>query len=499
MSNLIIAIIIKNMKLLIKFFALPFLSLFLAVGYLNAAAEIEPVYGNFVIFTQQQNSVQLEAVAMETGRIAQETCNELGRLLHVETNRLSFVAESVLERTGSLDYLQIAQSLKVSVYMVVSIYNNGRETVAELRCTALDAAYKSMERNITVRSMLPTNIPVKIAREITLLHRNFPLKARARQNGSEYLLDAGQWHGLSESKYSANTGKLEVLATGRYRSTVSLGTNVTDNEMLIIDVYPDVDKVLKNLDARIEKNTLYRYGIGGNVLKGDDPEARFVLGACVINPGANACLPGYGAFLATEYLGFTKAELHVPGFVASLVAITGQLTLTEFMTGFDTNFFPWIQDADKSNATYRLQKFLWIGLPFTFTAAYFDQLAWQMMKSQNLPPFFRYKNHMAAALSLVLPGGGLMYKGRLLAGWTYYYTEMALLGYGIYNLHDKSGKYAFAAFGLLKTIELVHAFIASPNYSFYQFEKQSGSVSVGINTEVIEKESILKFGLTAYY
>lgn len=470
---------------------------FLAGGYLQAAVEPEPVYGNFVLFVQQQNSAQFEAIAVETTRLVIDTCDDLGRLLHVETNQLRHAVESVAEETGTDDYELIARKLEVSVYMIISIYGNGKELMAELRCVALDAAYKPMQRTVLVRGMVPANIPVKLARETAELHRGFPVKSdiRAIADKNEYLLNAGQWHGLTEGKFATDRGELNVLAAGRYRSRVTLAAGVAGDSSVTVNIYPHTDKTLKALNERLEKNILYRYGIGSQTLKGDDPEARFVAGTCIINMGANACLPGYGGFLSTEYLGFNKAELHAPGLAATLTAITAQFALTPVMTKFDTNFFPWIQDGDKTNAMLRLQRFLWASLPVTFTVGYFDQLAWQMMKSQNLPPFFQYKDTAAAVLSLLFPGGGLMYKGRLLAGWGYYYTEMALAGFAFYNLDNKQGKYSFAALGALKLIEIIHAFAVSPDYSFYKNEKESGSVSLGLNAEILEKENILKMGL----
>jgi hypothetical protein len=211
--------------------------------------------------------------------------------------------------------------------------------------------------------------------------------------------------------------------------------------------------------------------------------------------GANACLPVYGSFLAVEYLGFNEAELHTAGFATALFSFGAQLSLTEFMSGFKTNFFPWIKDSNKGEALFRLQKFLWCSIPLTFTVSYLDQLAWQMNRSQTLPPFFRYGDGAAAILSLLFPGGGLMYKGHYAAGWGYYAAEMGAAGFAFYNLRTREGNYALGGLGVLKILEVLHAFMAEPAYPFYRLEKHGRKISFIMHNQNTEDENILNFGL----
>jgi len=479
----------KNIK-----YILPILMVSLALPRLYAE-EPKSVYGNFIIFTIPQNSIQLNAIAYESERIMLDTCASLGRLLPIEKKRLPNALSEIQEGDETIDLAAIARALDASLYMIINLYSDGKTITAEARCFALRAEYKQMEKIITVRSAVPSNIPLKLASEMAALHSKMPVYANImRTERNNYIIDAGQWHGLSEREYSTNIGSLKIISAGRYRSIGGFREH-SDATNVRIDVYPDTGRLQKDIDARIHKNTLSFYNIGSRILKDDDPEKRFITGTCIINPGANACLPVYGSFLAMDYLGFNEANLHVPGFIAALLSFTTQLTLTEFMTGFKTNFFPWVRDSNKSAAMLRLQRFLWCSLPLTFTISYFDQLAWQMNRTQNLPPFFKYKDGTAAVLSLLFPGGGLMYKGLHVAGWSYYAAEMSLAGYAFYTLRNKKAPYIFGALGVLKGLEIIHAFLAEPDYSFYKLEKDGRRISPIMYNEIYENENVFNLGL----
>ncbi|MCL1912088.1 MAG: hypothetical protein FWG13_07775 [Leptospirales bacterium] len=476
----------KNIK-----YILPLLMILFALPRLRAQ---ESPYGNFIIFTMPQNSIQLNAIAQESERLVLDTCVSLGRLLPIEKNRLPY-ALSEIQDDEMIDLERVARALDVSLYMIINLYSDGNTITAEARCYALKAEYKQMEKAITVRGAVPANIPLKLASEIAALHSKMPLYANITHIADgNCAIDVGQWHGISEGSYSTDSGNLKIISAGRYHSTGRF-QNPSGAAKVRLQVYPNADKIRKDIDARVYKNTLSFYGMGSRALKGDNPEIRFITGTCIINPGTNACLPVYGSFLAVDYLGFSNADLHMPGFAAALFSFGTQLTLTEFMTGFKTNFFPWVKDSGKSAATLRLQRFLWCSLPVTFTISYFNQLTWQMKKTQNLPPFFQYKDTTAAVLSLLFPGGGLMYKGRYAAGWGYYATEMSLAGFAFYNLHDKKAPYIFGGLGALKGLEIIHAFLAEADYPFYKLEKNGREISPIMYNEIRGDESIFNFGL----
>ena len=48
--------------------------------------------------------------------------------------------------------------------------------------------------------------------------------------------------------------------------------------------------------------------------------------------GANACLPGYGAFMATQYLGFRDSAPDTAGIALGASSIAAQLLLPSLMT-----------------------------------------------------------------------------------------------------------------------------------------------------------------------
>ncbi|MCL2025563.1 MAG: hypothetical protein FWG92_02015 [Leptospirales bacterium] len=477
----------KNIKYIIPVFIL-----FFALQNLHAK---EPAYGNFIIFTMPQNSIQLNAIARESERLILDTCTSLGRLLPIEKNRLPYALSEIHDDDETIDLAAIARALDASLYMVINLYSDGKTITAEAHCIALKAEYKQMEKIIIVQGAVPSNIPLKLASEMAALHNRMPIYANiTRTEDGHYIIDAGQWHGLSEGDFSTDIGTLKIISSGRYYSTGRFQETVGAAKIRI-NTYPDTGKVRNDIDARISKNTLSFYDIGSRALKDDDPEKRFITGACLINPAANACMPVYGSFLAVDYLGFNETNLHKPGFAVALFSFTAQLTFTGFMTGFKTNFFPWVKDSDKSASVLRLQRFLWCSLPLTFTISYFDQLAWQMNRTQNLPPFFKYRDGTAAVLSFLVPGGGLMYKGLHVAGWSYYAAEMSLAGYAFYSLHSKKAPYIFGALGALKGLEMIHAFLAEPGYSFYKLEKNGRRILPVMYNEISENESIFNFGL----
>jgi hypothetical protein len=474
--------------------------LFASAGALRAEAPA-PVRGNALILADFRNSARTDLITAESLRMVNRVCMDLGRFLPVEKNLLDHALEQIGGEGGDRNYESLARSLKVSLCMIISVQARGNEFTGSLKVIAIDPYCRFLERDVTVRSGIPANIPCMLALEAARTHSRVPLRALIMKSGDEeFLLEAGQWHGLEEKSYLTDRGLLTVEAAGRYRSRVSIKAPFNDGDSVILNIYPPTEKIIREFSDRIEMNTLKRYAMDPAQIRGDSPESRFISGTCVINPGANVCLPIYGSFLATEHMGFRNAKFHAPGFMAGSTAFAGQLLFTEFLTGFSTNFFPWIRDSDKDAGTHRLQRFLWCSIPLTFTAAYFDQLAWQMKQSRVLPAFFMYRNQFAASLSLLFPGGGLMYKGHLMEGWGYYYAEMALAGYGFYNFHERSGARAFMALGALKAIEMIHAFFASPDFSFYRMERgQTGgelSFFMGF-APVGDDENVMRLGVTS--
>lgn len=466
--------------------------------------DLSEVRGEIAIFVVPQGAVQLKALVGESEAAIAGVLNSLGRFLPVENNSLRQALPH--KDDYSLDeFHNVAEDLEVSLYIVLSIYHGGNEIVAEMKVVPLNPLYEGLRRNIVVKSRVLANIPLKLAREIALLHRNLPLHARIMgKKGDSLVLAAGQWHGLTAGGYSTADGRaVTVKQAGRYISMAEAPGMDEKREYVTLVLYPRVDEVIQRLDERIEANTLYRYGLGNTLLKGSDPERRFIESICVINPGANVCVPGYGSFLATEYLGFKNAKPHLPGVVLSSALFLNHLLLTEYMTGFKSNFFPWKQDGDKSDSMKSLHMFLWCSLPVTVTVSYFDQLAYQFSTTEHLPAFFQYPDETALAFSLLFPGGGLMYKGYRVMGWAYYAVEMPLAGFAAYNYRDgKKLAIALSALGTVKILEMVHAWFTDPAYEFRRYELRGGTLLPVLSLNALPGEGdemIYRASLTARF
>jgi len=334
-----------------------------------------------------------------------------------------------------------------------------------------------MRRSIRVRSRIYNNIPLKLGRALVSFHRNVPLRARVlnRFENNRYRLDIGQWNGIVQGRsYRIDGGSLAISEMGRYQSVARIDGSEQDvGDVVLIHRYPETEGLADEIDRRLLKNTERRYGIANTLLKSDVPEKRFIESICIINLGGNVCLPGYGAFLSTHYMGFEGASPDVAGIVLSSTLVAVHFTLPEMLTRFRINFFPWKKDRDKTGRMQNLQTFLWATVPLTFSTAYLNQLAYQFQRSSYLPPFLNDKDAAATALSLFIPGGGLFYKGYRFGGWGYYFTEMLLAGYGVYNYHEgQKGRYALLALAALKGIELLHAYLVEPSYPFYRMEME---------------------------
>lgn len=460
-------------------------------------AEQSQAQGGVLILSLPTASLQEEATTAASENAVRQICYRLGRLLPVEQRLVNYEISGLGWPANESDAAEIGKRLGVSVCIILAVGRSGSGFTGEMRYIPISPffkelfAVKKINDSVTVQSEIPNNIPIKLARCLALLHENMPLQTEAEKSSEvsgEYIIKAGQWHGIGEGNFSTDKGKLTVTASGRYVSTGFFETDIGDKAAVLIKLYPNVKKEIRELDKQLDENTLQRYG--------SPPESRLFTGACIVNPASNACLPVYGSLLATGHLDFENPKLHKTGFALSLTALTLHLTLTEFLTGFKTNFFPWIRDADKTHGMLRLQQFLWCSVPLTLTAGFLDQLAFQMMQYQKLPPFFMNRNAAAGIISMLFPGGGLMYKGKIAWGWLYWASEMTAAGYGFYNLHNTRGRAAFIGLGIIKLAELVHAFAAEPVYGFYQKEAYSVP-SLSADIALYDDDCVFKVGVTA--
>ncbi len=449
--------------------------LFLLPGNALRAEETDVVRGSAVVIPVFQGSVQLNAMLNKSRISINKVMNRLGRFLPIELNRL----ESAVNEAGVIktvgDYDRLASRLNVSLYILLSAYRRGSVIYVQMKVVPLDNAFKHLRKNIMIKSYNPTMVPTKCARQVAVLHRSLSLRIKVEScEANTCRINVGQWHGVKEGELKSEEGvSLRVLSVERYRSTVAKTRRISSGMVLTGTVKVNEKPLVRELDAALEKQILRRYGAEYTLMKRNDPEKRMLEGACIINPGANFCLPGYGAHLATGYLGFKDLKPHVPGVVATATLMVMHFTLTEMLTGFKSNFAPWVQDGDKSDGMKNLHIFLWASLPLTMSAGWLDQLAFQYRKSNTLPPYFRDHDRAAAAMSFFCPGAGLFYKGYSLTGWGYYGFEMSLASltawYG--GKKGKTWVYLLGGLGGLKILEMIHAWLATPDFPVYRYEK----------------------------
>ncbi len=436
------------------------------------SAELPLIRGDIAVFSIPGASPQLNAVMLESERSIYTTLSELGRMLPVEPGRLRDYTAANGAVTGTESAAKAASALGLKAYILITVRPYGAAVIGDMKFVPVEKTLQQLGRTVSFKTRILSNVPLRFALETVHLHEGLPVIADIISASEGTLtVKAGQWHGITEGSYSAAARPFNVISAGRYHSVITGLPGAVAAGRISIDIYPDTKNAIEEIGRRIQRNINSQFGPESTLLKNSDSEKRFVESICIINPGANICLPGYGSFLASGYLGFKNKKADVPGVLFSTALITGQLAALPAASGFSMNFFPWIQDSDKSDRQKDLHVFLWSTLPLTITAAYFDQLAVLYRNNDTLPPFYLYRDETALALSLIFPGTGLMYKGKRTAGWAYYLTEMALAGTAVYN--RGSGNiplFSIGALAAVKIAELVHAYSGDADYKIHTYE-----------------------------
>ncbi|HPJ36116.1 MAG TPA: hypothetical protein PK358_14850 [Spirochaetota bacterium] len=349
----------------------------------------------------------------------------------------------------------------------------------------LDEEVSAVNTVKSVSARIPANVALRGAREISLLMNKEKLKFTLSEEGDGiYRINAGQWHGLSEGRYSTSAGEMDVLSVERFSSLVS-GISPNKDDVVEIGIYPDTESFLSGISREIDENTARFYGTDAALNKRRGSAKESIIGTCVINQGASFCVPGYGSFLSVEYMGIEKGEPDMYGVYATGALTALHLSLPSMMNSFEINFFPWIMDDDKGRDDQRLQVFLWASLPVTFSVSFYNQLAYQYHQKSLLPPLFEDNDVTASVVSLFIPGGGMFYKGYRGAGWCFYVGEMSMAGYAVYEWDRTSGKAAAGALLLVKAAEALISYAVTPSYSVYRNEVGSNdsypAISAGLS------------------
>ncbi|MFW6365525.1 MAG: hypothetical protein ACOC2H_03500 [Spirochaetota bacterium] len=438
--------------------------------FLNTAS-ICVVFFSSLILAVPRAAVITEPTAFESiNASATTTASGIVQLIR-KTGRFTVERVSAGPEDRSVNDLMVrARQDGADIAVIISIYQQGPVSYGELKINAFDPELARFNRGVRVRSNLMQNIPVLLQREFVGFTADMPvLITPLERDGERTVIDAGTYSGLERGKTYSLTGggAVTVHTAGRHSSVV---TGQVPDDRSMIALYPDATSVEKQIDTALEENILRRYGAGYAYLKGDQPDRHYLESLLVINPLGNLFLPGYGAFLSTHYMGFENPVPSYGSMGACAALYLYELLYIPAKNGFRVNFFPWVQDPDKSDGDFRTQQFLWAMIPLTFSASYLDQLSLQYHHSSVLPPG-AMDPYATALHSLVVPGGGFFYKGHRWIGWSYFAAQFGAGMYAVSHWGSDSGRYALYGLASLKAADIIHSVMIRPAYGFYSREK----------------------------
>ncbi len=431
-----------------------------------------------IIINTSIQTPMLQALSSITKEAVKEAFVDCRQLVPADIE--SFSGMTGMQSPG--DIIGKAHLYGVSLIVYMRVFLVGPVYYCELTFKPLDDTSSFIEETVTVQATIARNIPLKAKREIIKRHKDMlQCTIKTKVDSSSYIIDAGQWHGLDKKVYILRNGRIcAVKVVHRYTALVQLDDGYGAGDTLMLPSMVNRTDLLAAIVKTIHENVVYEYS-GKQLLKGDNDSKRAIEGCCVVNPFGNILLPGYGAFLATHYLGFTHTDPEWWGVYTGASAVVLQLGLVPVLGTGKVNFFPWVKDHDKTDSQYRLHMYLWATLPVTYTVAFFNQLAYAYQKQRLLPPFFDEKDITAVLISAIVPGGGLFYKGERLLGYGYWIGEFTLGGLLAYNWHNKSRRTLLAGMLIgIKLVELVHAWIATPAYTVYSYELSHNAIPINV-------------------
>lgn len=454
-------------------------------GALSAAPEDLTDVAIFPVFTGE---MQHDEILKTCEYMAGEAFLASARFYPLPHNK----SEDYLKKSDGSDrgelYRKAASAAGAELLCVLDLSVENGLLKLSIKIEPLEESFSSIRSERALLARIPANIAAKGAREIALLMKSEKLKCRVTgESGGLFRVSAGQWHGLTAGRYRTSAGEVNVSGVERFFSSVS-GLKAEIGDLVEFDIYPDPEIFIERLNREIDENSARFYGTDPSLNKRRGSAKESIIGTCVVNQGASFCLPGYGSFLSLEYMGIEKGEPDMFGVFVTGGLTALHLTLPSMMNSFDINFFPWVMDDDKGKDDRRLQVFLWASLPLTFSVSFYNQLAYNYHRRSLLPPLFQDHDTTAAVLSFFIPGGGMFYKGYRLEGWCFYLSEMSMAGYAVYQWDRDSGKAAAGGLVLLKAVEVVASYAATPSYRVFRNEISSGGsypdFSIGLNNGV---------------
>ena len=277
--------------------------------------------GDFVIFTSYTGNPLFDELIRGSEAALLETCYEAGRLVPVEYHYKKAAIEKNTGTDRETLYRNAAIYLKADLYAVITSYNDNGFYVLKLILVPLNDRYSGLKCEKIVTAHIPENIPLKTAREFAGLLKMVSLKSdilKINDDGSA-LINSGQWHGLEAGSYTTDSGIVNVKNVSRYTSVVQ-GVNFADTPVLDFKLFPQLDKFIKRIDYEIRINTVKVYGTDQFLNKKYGAVKGSIQGTCLINQGANCCLPGYGSFLSLDYMGVENGKPDYAGIFSHIIS-----------------------------------------------------------------------------------------------------------------------------------------------------------------------------------
>ncbi len=457
-------------------------------GFFSEVYGESVVKGDFVIFSSYTGNSLYDEILRGSEAYLVETCAAAGRMIPIEYN----YRKAAIEKSEGTDrenlYRNTALYLKADLYAVITSYDENGDYVLKLDLIPITSRYSSLKSVIIVRSRIPENIPLKAAREFASLLKMLTLKIdviKIQDDGSA-VINSGQWHGLESGVYPTDAGSIKIKNVSRY-SAVAEGKSFAEGESFELKLIPQLEKYIKKINQDIVENTVKFYGSDGFLDKKEGRVKESIKGTCVINQGANFCLPGYGSFLSVEYMGIDKGKPDYAGvaIASSLTAV--HLGLVPLLTDFKVQFVPWMEDDGRTRQMERLNYFMWGTLPLTFTASFYNQLVYNYREKNLLPPQFADYDTSAAVVSLFVPGGGMFYKGYRWTGWGIYLGEISMAGYAVYTEDRDRRNILIGSLAVIKCAEIAASYFIPPSYNYFNREISSADntdFSIGINKNI---------------
>ncbi len=447
-----------------------------------------PLYsqeGNCVIFAEYSGRAAQDSILSQTEIEVRRVLYETGRLMPVQDSRRNEALRTVGGKDSAGLYEKAALKLGVDRYFVFRALLVPGRSVLNISIFLRKGNTFSRKINQNIYTWNHKNIPIRGALFMADFVSTLPIRAAvlSKEAGGVLIIDRGQWSGLRPGNYSVQGGRVRILSTERFSSRVVVEEGSVSKEM-VFPVTADTSYIKNRLEDELLANDVEKLGIDSELEKRGDPAGESIMGTCLINMGANACLPIYGSFLATEYFGFENSKPHVSGLLIGAGLLVTQLSAVPIRCKSIGTFFPWGNHEKRSSGEKRMQVGLWATIPLLYTASYFDQLSWQFEKRGMLPPVFMNHNVAASLLSTLVPGGGLFYKGYRYGGWLFYSTEIGLLSYSLLHEGRSAGR-GYVLLGVVKAVDILAATMLKPAYTVYEREYGKTSFDIYVEPDVV--------------